>query len=233
MESEKPTETYIIQNVTLGPHYISDMKLGIAPLEVVDLTFRDPAEVKGSQNLKDSLRSGLLRKITPVEAERIAVIKSAQMRRDVVKLQQNSRTQEMNIDGKVLEVEPVNLSRSDGAKMSDQVSSAGYANDAMSYAVALDIAQAQASARGEELEVEEFAAMVSNNTDLVRRLITENTNAITSMGATHGKDSRAVYTVPPEEGHTHASVKSQRMKAVEIDATDHGDAEAIDLTQDV
>ena len=234
-DREQEREEFIIQNVTLGYHYISDLKLNIEPLGVVDLTHRDPDEIKGSQNLKNSLRAGYIRKISRETADASADRRAARMRKEVTKLQQSSiKTDTLDVDGKQLDVEPLNISRTDSAKMSEQVTTAGYANDPLSYAVALEIAEQQANSRGEDLSPEEFADMVSRDSGLVRRLITSNTNAIKSL-ATDGPDSRAYYAEPSDNGMP--TIGSKRMKAPETmegsDAAPGADAESIDLTKDL
>ena len=35
-------ESFIVQNVTLGPHYVSDIRLNFGPLQAIDLTWEDP-----------------------------------------------------------------------------------------------------------------------------------------------------------------------------------------------
>jgi hypothetical protein len=230
--SSETRESFYVQNVTPGPHYVSDIKLSFQPLEVIDLTFRDPDEIRGSQNLKESLRMGYLRKISPEEAERLAEVRASKLRKGVTKLQQaSSRMQDVDVDGKTLEVEAINLSRTDSSKVSEQVSMAGYANDPLSYTVALDIAQAEAEAKGETLTVEEFADATSRDSGLVRRLITQNTGA--SMRTAMGKDTRAVYATPPESDEYEAGIHRQRMRSTEDDGDgDHSGAEAIDLTKE-
>jgi hypothetical protein len=72
------------------------------------------------------------------------------------------------VDGKQIEAETINPSRT--VKAENSVSTAGYANDSISYATALDIAQTQAELRGEELSVEDFADQVQKNPELVQNL---------------------------------------------------------------
>ena len=238
MKKDIEKESYIIQNVTPGYHYISDMKLNIGPLEVVDLSYRDSDEVKGSQNLRSSLRAGYIRKISEEEAERIASLNTAKMRKGVSKLQQQSRRDTLDVDGRTFDVEPINVARTDSAKMSEQVSSAGYANDPLSYAVALEIAQTQAEAEGQTLLVEDFADMVTRDSGLVRRLITSNTNSIRNLATDDDVDSGAFYAEPPvNEGETSAVGRKKMqappsMKALRESESPLSDAEQIDLTKE-
>ena len=232
--TNKEPKTFIIQNVTPGYHYITDLKLSIEPLGVVDLTYREAAEVKSSQNLKDSLRAGYVRQIDEKEADRISGLKTAKLRRDVTKLQQQSKLTTMDIDGKPVEVEPINLSRADAGKMTAEVSSAGYANDPLSYVVAFETAQDIAKSQGDILTPEEFAEMVNRDSELVRRLITENTNSMKRIGYTD-TDSAAVFAVPPGVGERTTKAQRIRMKAPESmeDPEIGADAEQIDLTKEL
>ena len=80
-KNNKNREDFIIQNVTPGPLYVSDIKLSMGPLEVIDLTYRDADEIRASQDLRASLRTGFLRQITRAEAERSADQRTAKMRK--------------------------------------------------------------------------------------------------------------------------------------------------------
>ena len=60
-------ETFIVQNRTPGPHFVSDIKLNFDPEEVIDLTWEDPRTIKSSKDLRNSLRMGYLKKISQIE----------------------------------------------------------------------------------------------------------------------------------------------------------------------
>ena len=64
MMEQEPEQTFIIQNRTPSPHYVSDIKLSFDPLQVIDLTWEDPKLVKASKDLKNSLRKGILVQIS-------------------------------------------------------------------------------------------------------------------------------------------------------------------------
>jgi len=64
--NEEP-ESFIIRNVTLGPHYISDIRLHFEPLQAIDLTWEDAKTIKSSKDLRNSLRMGYLRQISAEE----------------------------------------------------------------------------------------------------------------------------------------------------------------------
>jgi len=68
--SSTERETFIVQNITLGWHSVSDIGLLFAPTEVKDLTWEDENVIRRSRNLKDSIRNGILRKLSPEEYEK-------------------------------------------------------------------------------------------------------------------------------------------------------------------
>lgn len=239
-KNNKNREDFIIQNVTPGPLYVSDIKLSMGPLEVIDLTYRDADEIRASQDLRASLRTGFLRQITRAEAERSADQRTAKMRKDVAKLQQRAKTQTIEVDGKTLEVEPLNVDRTDSGKMSEQVTTAGHANDPFSYTVALEIAQNQAELRGDTLSIEDFYEMVSRDPDLVGRLIKNNTEMITPLSSQYSKnkddvDSGAYFAQAPDNSGE-SNVGKQKMSAPDTMKGNKPElskiAESIDLTKE-
>ena len=132
-------ESFIIQNVTLGHHYISDIRLQFEPLGVIDLTWEDTKIVKASKDLRNSIRQGLLKQITPAQWETILDKQSNKERKELLAQQKKNAYQTMEVDGKQLQVETLDANKT--YNQSTEVSTAGYANDSLSYAVAFDIAQ--------------------------------------------------------------------------------------------
>ena len=53
MENTQSTEpeSFIIQNVTLSPHYVSDIRLQFDPLAVIDLTWEDGKAIRASRSI--------------------------------------------------------------------------------------------------------------------------------------------------------------------------------------
>ena len=49
MEENLEPESFIVQNVTMGPHYVSDIRLNFGPLEAIDLTWEDPKTIKAKR----------------------------------------------------------------------------------------------------------------------------------------------------------------------------------------
>ena len=115
-----------------------------------------------------------------------------------------------DVDGKQLEVETIDTEKV--YKKETEVSTAGYANDSLSYATAFDIAQTQAQLRGDELSIEEFAEQVSNNANLVQNLLRQqkslDENSSTSGDSRRGKAFVAEASDNPVNG---TSVKQVNM----------------------
>ena len=240
--NEEP-ESFIVQNVTLGPHYISDIRLQFDPLAVVDLTWEDPKVIKASKDLRNSLRLGLLKKISPDQWEKVLDQQATKEKKELLKQSNAANLSTIEVDGKQIEAETINPSRT--VKAENSVSTAGYANDSISYATALDIAQTQAELRGEELSVEDFADQVQKNPELVQNLLASNKYmeemSITSGDARKGK----AYVASSPEGMNGTTVTEMQMvnynrdrrSSIDYDVnnTDYNEdaiADAIDLDQD-
>ena len=146
-------ESFIVQNVTLGPHYVSDIRLNFGPLQAIDLTWEDPKVVKASKDLRNSLRLGLLKKISPEQFDNIEEKAAIKGKKELLKQQNNNNLRTVDVDGKTIEAESIDAEKAYSNKDTN-VTTAGYANDSLSYAMALDIAQTQAELQGEDLTVE-------------------------------------------------------------------------------
>lgn len=190
MEETKEPETFIIQNVTLSPHYVSDIRLQFDPLAVIDLTWEDSKAIRASKDLRNSLRTGILRKITQDQWDKILEKQTIREKKELLRQQQNDNLRTIEVDGEEKQVEMIDVEKG-SANKETPVSTSGYANDSMSYAVALDIAQQQAELRGDEMSVEEFAEKVKNDPNLVPRLISQarnlNENSSVSGDTRRGK----------------------------------------------
>jgi hypothetical protein len=155
-------ESFIVQNVTLGPHYVSDIRLNFGPLQAIDLTWEDPKVVKASKDLRNSIRLGLLRKISPEQFDSIEEKAAIKGKKELLKQQSNKNLRTVDVDGKTIEAESIDAEKAYPNK-DNNVTTAGYANDSLSYAMALDIAQTQSELQGEDLTVEQFAERVQRN----------------------------------------------------------------------
>ena len=201
-------ESFIIQNVTLGHHYISDIRLQFEPLGVIDLTWEDTKIVKASKDLRNSIRQGLLKQITPAQWETILDKQSNKERRELLAQQKKNAYQTMEVDGKQLQVETLDANKT--YNQSTEVSTAGYANDSLSYAVAFDIAQMQSEMNGEELSAEEFAEKVQQNPALVPNLLAQQKN-LAANSSSSGKRSAAYVAQAPSEAMGNTEVQKLEM----------------------
>jgi hypothetical protein len=203
-------ESFIVQNVTLGPHYVSDIRLNFGPLQAIDLTWEDPKVVKASKDLRNSIRLGLLRKITPDQFDSIEERAAIKGKKELLKQQNNNNLRTVDIDGKTIEAESIDAEKAYSNK--NNVTTAGYANDSLSYAMALDIAQTQAELQGEDLTVEQFADRVQNNPGIINQLLAQqkhlDANSSISGVETRG---RAFVAEPPGDAVRGSTVREVEM----------------------
>jgi hypothetical protein len=126
----------------------------------------------------------------------------------------------------------------------DVVSTAGYANDSLSYAMALDIAQTKAQLGGEDLSVEDFAERVQRDPGIVNKLLSEQ-KYLDNMSVTSGDPNRAkaYVTQPPTNTLGGTNVQKMQMSnqpgksTVDFDYDggddDYAIADAIDLESEI
>jgi len=240
-------ESFIVQNVTLGPHYVSDIRLNFGPLQAIDLTWEDPKVVKASKDLRNSLRLGLLRKISPEQFDSIEERAAIKGKKELLKQQSNNNLRTVDVDGKTIEAESIDAEKA--YKSKNDVTTAGYANDSLSYAMALDIAQTQAELQGEDLSVEQFAEKVQKNPGIINQLLAQqkslDANSSVSGVETRG---RAFVAEPPTDAIRGSSVREvemtnynrdRRVAGADFNYNDTGDdgydaiADAIDLEADM
>lgn len=203
---EEP-ESFIVQNVTMNYHWISDIRLQFDPLAVIDLTWEDPKVIKASKDLRNALQKGYLRQISQEEWDKKQEKQLAKEKKELVKNNPNSRMQTVESeDGKTLEAEVIDAERP--YKRDAEVTNAGYANDPLSYAVALEVAQTQAELNGDELSVEDFAERVKRDAGLVGRLVNAQTNAVTSGSTRKGK---AYVAQAPGDGASQSTIGSVKL----------------------
>jgi hypothetical protein len=203
-------ESFIVQNVTLGPHYVSDIRLNFGPLQAIDLTWEDPKVVKASKDLRNSLRLGLLRKISPDQFDSIEERAAIKGKKELLKQQNNNNLRTVDVDGKTIEAESIDAEKAYKGK--NDVTTAGYANDSLSYAMALDIAQTQAELQGEDLSVEQFAEKVQKNPGIINQLLAQqkNLDANSSISGVETR-GRAFVAEPPND-----AIKGSRVREVEM-----------------
>ena len=203
-------ESFIVQNVTLGPHYVSDIRLNFGPLQAIDLTWEDPKVVKASKDLRNSLRLGLLKKITPDQFDSIEERAAIKGKKELLKQQSNNNLRTVDVDGKTIEAESIDAEKAYSNK--NNVTTAGYANDSLSYAMALDIAQTQAELQGEDLSVEQFAERVQKNPGIINQLLAQqkNLDANSSVSGVETR-GRAFVAEPPGDAVRGSTVREVEM----------------------
>jgi hypothetical protein len=186
-------ESIIVQNVLPGPLYISDIGMEFGGHEVKDLTWEDPSIVKRSQDLRRALVNGHLIRISQQEWDNIMLHKAAQARAEAQRISAK-RTRKVNADGRILEAEVLNLNKADGGRSAqDQISTAGYASDPMSFATAFQTARAEYEDRGMTLDSFTFTRLAENNPRLVGRLLAG--GSVFDDGVTSGVLGRGRATV--------------------------------------
>jgi hypothetical protein len=240
-------ESFIVQNVTLGPHYVSDIRLNFGPLQAIDLTWEDPKVVKASKDLRNSLRLGLLKKISPEQFDSIEERAAIKGKKELLKQQSNNNLRTVDVDGKTIEAESIDAEKAYSNK--NDVTTAGYANDSLSYAMALDIAQTQAELQGEDLSVEQFAERVQRNPGIINQLLAQqkNLDANSSVSGVETR-GRAFVAEPPGDAVRGSTVREvemtnynrdRRVAGADFNYNDTGDdgydaiADAIDLEADM
>lgn len=206
--SVETEESFFVQNVTPGHHYVTDMGLHFEPFEVKDLLTEDPAMLKKSRDIRKSLALGTLVKISREEADdllemEIALLQAEQ--RKEASQRQNSSTV-VNVDGKQVVADTFDAARGGGAQdKSGLVSTAGYANDHSSYAQAFQNMRTAYANQGRTLTARDFGQMVQENPDLVR-----NNMNTTNSGSWSGDPNRgrATYALPSMDGEPTVPVQS-------------------------
>lgn len=195
------TESIIVQNVLEGPLYISDIGMEFAGMEVRDLTWEDPSIVKRSHDLRRAIASGQLIRITQQQWDDIMYRKAAAARAETQRISQKRTRNVRAGDGRIIEAEVLNLNKADGGRAAqEQVSTAGYANDPMSYASAFAEARAQYQDRGADIDTATFANMVRNIPGIVGRLL--NGESLFNDGVISGAEGRGRATViTPGDGY--------------------------------
>jgi hypothetical protein len=224
-------ESFIVQNVTLGPHYVSDIRLNFGPLQAIDLTWEDPKVVKASKDLRNSLRLGLLKKISPEQFDNIEERAAIKGKKELLKQQSNNNLRTVDVDGKQIEAESIDAEKAYNNK--ESVTTAGYANDSLSYAMALDIAQTQAELQGDDLSVEEFADRVQRNPGLINQLLAQqkNLDANSSVSGVETR-GRAFVAEPPGDALQGSSVRQVNMTNYNRDRRIAGADNPLDFPED-
>jgi hypothetical protein len=200
-------ETTIIQNITLGYHFVSDINLQFSPREVKDLTWEDPVIIKKSRDLKESLRRGILKQLSEEEYEKTMDLQYQREQKELIREQKNkTKLREMKVDGENMLVDRFDVGKSK-KKGSSEVDITGTANHPMSYVTAFEIAQNQAMERGDVITAEDFASIVERDPNIVPKLLQN-----TRTAANNQKQANAYYATPNDEYGNSSGVIKTKMK---------------------
>lgn len=195
MDYTEERPSYYIQNITLNYHFVSDIGLQFSPREVKDLTWEDPIVIKKSRNLKDSLRSGILRQLTEEEYEKTLELQY-QKEQKLLKRSEKEKARYEKVDiGKKDSVLAETFDVMKSKRKSEELDLSGTANHPMSHVQAFEIAQNIAAERGDEITAEEFAEIVENDPTIVRKLLSQ-----TKAMANQKQATKAFVTMPYGDG---------------------------------
>jgi hypothetical protein len=206
--SQEP-ESFIVQNATLSYHFISDIGLSFSPKEVKDLTWEDPNIIKKSRNLKDALRTGYLKRLSPEQYEKTLDLQYRKEQKQLEKDQQRKATysKQKNKNGNDMIAERVDLERA-SRKNANELDIAGTANHPMSVVQAYAIAESRAQERGDELSVEEFLQFVEHHPNTVAKLLSETRVSTASASVANAYYAQPRGDVNSETGVVKASMKN-------------------------
>ena len=208
LATDELEETFFVQNVTPGHHFVTDMSIHFQPFEVKDLLAEDPILLKKSRDIRKSLALGTLVKISKDEADRLLELEIQLMQQEQKK-EAASRETLVNVDGKQIVADTFDAARAGNTgDKSNLVSTAGFANDHSSYAQAFQNMREAFASQGKTLSARDFGQMTQENPDIVRNYMNRTSNS----GVWSGDPGRgrATYAVPstsegdsrsPEQGY--------------------------------
>jgi hypothetical protein len=209
--NEQPS--FIVQNVTLGYHFVSDIGLSFGPREVKDLTWEDEAIIKKSRNLKDSIRSGILKQLSQEEYDKTLDLQYQKEKKQLLRDQKDKNVyKKVKVDDKDIDADTFDLNK--GKQKSEELDLTGTANHPMSYVAAYEIAAGMAMDRGDELTAEEFGEMVENNPGLVPKLLAQTKSSASDFEI----ERKSYYAVPGGDVSNSAGVVQAKMMNLNRDA---------------
>lgn len=196
--------SFVVQNITLNYHFVSDIGYQFAPKEVKDLTWEDPLLIKKSKNLADSLKSGILRKLSEEEYEKTLNLQHERQRKELMREQQEQQNtyKKTKIDDKEFVADRFDVSKARKA-VKENTESMG-ANHPLAFVAAFEAAQSISADRGEVLTAEEFAQIVESNPEVVPKLL-----ASSKREAQEKIVSNVYFAAPPEFGGKTSVYKSK------------------------
>ena len=164
--------------------------------------------IKKSRNLKDSLRTGILRKLTTEEYEKTMELQYARERKELLREQKNkpSYNKVESEDGNEFLADTFEVD-----KPSRKKTDAGYADEHMSYVTAFEIAENLAAEQGDVLTAEEFGELVKDDPRIVPNLLKRTKAAKT-------QPHKAFVATPPGDGGMQSGVAARWMTNYNRDA---------------
>ncbi len=107
-------ESFFVQNVTPGHHFVTDMGLHFQPFEVRDLLTEDPTLLKKSRDIQKSLMLGTLVRITRDEADQLLQIEVSLMQAEQRKEAAERQLSTINIGDKQVVADTFDAARGGG-----------------------------------------------------------------------------------------------------------------------
>ena len=201
--------TYIVRNITPSILCISDLGLTFNPLQVIDLTYEDNTKTNASKDLRMAVKQGQLMRISAKERDMIEDMQIEAEQARQIKEQKERRRQLVDVDDRAIEAEVLNLNAAESRNRDEEVSTAGHANDPLTYANAYSAAVAEAASQGKYLDAETFHNMVQQNPGVIEQYIRSSRGRGTTSGAS--RRGRATVVMPPMDGQNETSVVSMNM----------------------
>ena len=205
-------KTFIVQNITLNYHCVSDIGLNFSPREVKDLTWEDDIIIRKSMNLKESLRNGILKELSQEEYDKTMEMQYQKEKKQLLRDQQNKKTEyeKIKIDDKDVMADTFDLNKS--KRKTGELDLTGNANHPMSYVAAYEIASNIANDRGDVLTAEEFADLVEENPRIVESLLSQ------TKSASVEKNHKVFYAIPTGDNANSIGVVQGKMTNYNRDA---------------
>lgn len=202
-------ESFIVQNITRGPHFVTDINLQFGPLEVMDLSWEEnPDLIKKSKDLRTSLSKGYLKRITQAQFDKHIEQVAEKEKKELYRQQQQEQTsRKVKVGDKTILADSFDASKGNSRKASAE-SSLGLANEPLAYAEALSIAQSNAELHGDELSASEFAEMVDGDPMLVSKLLSSQNGSESGRPRT----AQAYYAEAPSSFDTSSIIKQAQNK---------------------
>lgn len=191
---EEQDDSFFVQNVTDGHHYVTDMGLHFEPFEVKDLYMEDSTLFKKSRDIRKSMQLGILARTSREEADALLDMEIALIQTEHQREIDQRETRTIDVNGKMVVADTFDAAKAGGQTKAGLVSTAGFANDHTSYAKAFQTVRQAEADRGHILTAREFSEMVNNDPNLVRNVM-RNAPAAGAWSGDPGR-GKATFAVP-------------------------------------